>query len=101
DEPQLREVLQLIPGDSVIAKLELIQARVPLLTEVSSAQLCDFILLSTVHVFRQGEVVFEEDKFETTFFTLVEGNIELSFKAEATRRIALHQGEFFGEMSLI
>jgi len=101
DEPQLREVLYLIPGDSVTAKLELIQARVPLLAEVSPAQLRDFVLLSTVHEFRQDEVILEEGKFETTFFTLVEGNVELSFKAEATRRIEMHQGEFFGEMSLI
>ena len=101
DEPRLREVLQLIPGDSVTAKLELIQSRVPLLAEVSSAQLREFALLSTVHEFRQGEVVFEEGKFDTTFFTLVEGNVGLSFKAEETRHIELHQGEFFGEMSLI
>jgi cAMP-dependent protein kinase regulator len=61
----------------------------------------EFALLSTVHEFRQGEVVFEEGKFDTTFFTLVEGNVGLSFKAEETRHIELHQGEFFGEMSLI
>ena len=36
DEPRLREVLQLIPGESVTAKLALIQSRVPLLAEVSS-----------------------------------------------------------------
>jgi CRP-like cAMP-binding protein/thioredoxin reductase/Fe-S-cluster-containing hydrogenase component 2 len=101
DEPRLREVLQLIPGDSVTAKLALIQSRVPFLAEVSSAQLREFALLSTVHEFRQDEVVFEEGKFDTTFFTLVEGTVGLSFKAEATRRIELHQGEFFGEMSLI
>ena len=79
----------------------LIQSRVPLLAEVSSAQLREFALLSTVYEYRQDEVIFEEGKFETTFFTLVEGNIGLSFKAEPTRRIELHQGEFFGEMSLI
>ena len=81
DEPRLREVLQLIPGDSVTAKLELIHARVPLLAEVSSAQLREFALLSTVRECRQGEVVFEEGKFETTFFTLVqfEGTVGLSF----------------------
>jgi CRP-like cAMP-binding protein len=101
DEPRLREVLQLIPGNSVTAKLELIQSRVPLLAEVSSAQLREFALLSTVYEFRQGEVVFEEGKFDTTFFTLVEGNVELSFKAEPGRRIELNQGEFFGEMSLL
>ncbi|HEY5865727.1 MAG TPA: NAD(P)-binding domain-containing protein [Candidatus Tectomicrobia bacterium] len=101
DEPRLREVLQLIPGESVTAKLALIQSRVPLLAEVSSAQLREFALLSTVYEYRQDEVIFEEGKFETTFYTLVEGNIGLSFKAEPTRRIELHQGEFFGEMSLI
>jgi len=101
DEPRLREVLQLIPGDSVNAKLDLLQSRVPFLGEVSASQLREFALLSTVCEFRQGETVFEEDKFETTFFTLVEGNVELAFKTDATRRIGLHQGEFFGEMSLI
>ncbi len=101
DEPQLRTVLQRLPGDSVSAKLALMQARIPLLAEVSASQLREFALLSTGHAFRQGEVVFEEGKFETTFFTLVEGDVELSFKADASRHIRLHQGEFFGEMSLI
>ena len=101
DEPRLREVLQLIPGDSVNAKLDLIQSRVPLLAEVSSAQLREFALLSTVREFRQGEAVFEESKFETTFLRSSRGNVGLSFKADATRHIELHQGEFFGEMSLI
>lgn len=101
DEPRLREVLQLIPGDSVTAKLDLIQSRVPLLAEVSAAQLREFALLSTVHEFRQGDVILPEGEFSTTFFTLVEGSVELSFKAAVTRRIVLSQGEFFGEMSLI
>ena len=68
DEPRLREVLQLIPGDSVTAKLALLQSRVPFLAEVSRAQLREFALLSTVHEFRQDEVVFEEGKFEVDIF---------------------------------
>src|SRR5262245_9145480 len=101
DEPQLRTVLQLMPGDSVAAKLALMQARIPLLAEVSASQLREFALLSSVHEFRQGETIFVEGTFATTFFTLVEGDVELSFKADAARHIRLHQGEFFGEMSLI
>jgi hypothetical protein len=93
DEPRLREVLQLIPGDSVTAKLELIQSRVPLFAEVSSAQLREFALLSTVREFRQGSGV-RGKQVRNDVFTLVEGNVGLSFKAEATRHIELHQENF-------
>lgn len=108
DEDQLRQVLQRIPLPSgsdpkkeVAAKLALIQQRVACLAEVSSAQLRELALLSEVKTYAPGEVVFEEGKFETTFFTLVEGDVILTFKADAQRRISLRQGEFFGEMSLI
>ncbi|MBM3223984.1 MAG: cyclic nucleotide-binding domain-containing protein, partial [Candidatus Tectomicrobia bacterium] len=103
DVPRLREVLQLVPGDNadVDGKLALIRQRLPLLAEISDSQLRELALLSTVREFRQGQAIFEEGKFETTFFTLIEGNVELTFRADPARRIGLHQGEFFGEMSLI
>jgi putative YpdA family bacillithiol system oxidoreductase len=101
DEPRLQEVLAPVPGESVDAKLALIQARIPLLHEVSIAQLREFALLSTVHTFRPGEIIFEEGKFDTTFYTLVVGSVALSFQDDPQRHIELHHGEFFGEMSLI
>jgi CRP-like cAMP-binding protein/thioredoxin reductase/Fe-S-cluster-containing hydrogenase component 2 len=102
DEPELRQRLQPAPGTTVSEKLHTIAARVPLLTHVSRQQLRELLLTSTVHCLDQGDTVFREHDYSTTFYTIVEGSVEVSSAAHpGGKRIVLHQGEFFGEMSLL
>lgn len=50
------------------------------------------------HVIPEGSVLFRPGEFGTTFFTIVEGSVELRRGEQAER---LEAGQFFGELSLL
>ncbi len=99
DAEGLRKTLQAIPGDSAEAKIKTITTRIPIWATTSPGSLRDLLLVSTVHHFEPGEVVFQKGHYSTTFYTVVEGEVEIEISDdEAVRRA---QGDFFGEMSLL
>ncbi|NBU25513.1 MAG: hypothetical protein EBS39_07825 [Gammaproteobacteria bacterium] len=60
------------------------------------------VLGSTVHRPKAGEVVFRRDDYTNSFYTILEGSVEIEVGEEdATRRITLEAGQFFGEGSLL
>jgi putative YpdA family bacillithiol system oxidoreductase len=101
DEPALRQRLQAVPGATVLEQLTCIASRVPLLAPVPLPQLREFLLVSTIHQVDKGHTLFREHDYSTTFFTILEGSVDIFTKAEPAHRVVRRQGEFFGEMSLL
>ena len=102
DEPLLREKFRALPGfTSVDAALARIQRNVRLLSHITPLQLREFMLDSDIRTPRRGEVVFSRNDYTNTFFSIVEGSVEVQVGADSGQRITLQKGEFFGEMSLI
>jgi putative YpdA family bacillithiol system oxidoreductase len=102
DEPALRQRLQAVPGTTVSEKLTTIATHVPLLMHVTRQRLRELLLTSTVHAMDWGQTVFREHDYSTTFYTIVQGSVEVASAAHpGGKSIMLRQGEFFGEMSLL
>jgi len=55
----------------------------------------------TTRILREGEVIYNPGEFGTSFFTIVSGEVLLEPQADFGVPVQLHQGEFFGEMSLL
>lgn len=52
-------------------------------------------------IMREGEVIYQPGEFGTSFFTIVMGEVTLQAQDDPALTTQLHQGEFFGEMSLL
>lgn len=53
-------------------------------------------------VIREGDVIYEPGEFGTSFYTIVDGEVNLERESEGVaHRTTLSRGEFFGEMSLL
>jgi len=52
-------------------------------------------------VIREGDVIYKPGEFGTSFFTIVSGDVTLKPMEAGAVESQLHQGEFFGEMSLL
>jgi CRP-like cAMP-binding protein/Fe-S-cluster-containing hydrogenase component 2/thioredoxin reductase len=102
DEPLLREKFRAMPGFSTVdAALRRVQGNVRLLSHITPLQLREFMLDSDIRTPRAGDTVFERNDYSDSFYSIVEGSVEVVVDAAAGLRIALRKGEFFGEMSLI
>jgi len=102
DEPLLRDRLKNVPNfrgvDAFIAD---IQRNVPLLAQITPLQLREFLLESDIHAPKPGATVFARNDYTNTFFSIVEGDVDVVVDPAANKRIKLRRGEFFGEMGLI
>ncbi|MGH8563980.1 MAG: cyclic nucleotide-binding domain-containing protein [Gammaproteobacteria bacterium] len=103
DEPVLREKFRSFPELKTVGMaLHLIKRNVPVLSGLTTLQLRDFRLDSAVVTPRRGEVLFRYNDFSNTFFSIVRGAVDIQIDhKDASKRVTLRQGEFFGEMSLI
>ncbi len=100
DEPLLKDKFKPMPGfTSVNAALEKVQKNVKVLSHITPLQLREFMLDSDVRVPKPGDAVFSRNDYTNTFYTIVEGEVQIV--AESGARFALGKGQFFGEMSLI
>jgi thioredoxin reductase/Fe-S-cluster-containing hydrogenase component 2 len=52
-------------------------------------------------IIREGDVIYNPGEFGTSFFTIVSGEVTLQPMEPSGAATQLHQGEFFGEMSLL
>ncbi len=103
DEPLLRSKFGSLPGfTSVDAALDLVQQRVPVLAPLTRLQLREFLLDSDLRTPQQGQTIFERNDYSDSFYSIVEGQVEIELSAgDRSRTVTLGPGEFFGEMSLI
>ena len=113
DEPLLREKFKGLPG-SVNDVLARIQATLPVFNGLTTLQLREFLVDSKVHQPNAGDVIFRRNDFSDTFFSILEGSVEVVAPASnadrdsdvGTRtvnesRFKLSKGQYFGEMSLV
>ncbi|MEZ0315260.1 MAG: cyclic nucleotide-binding domain-containing protein, partial [Methylophilaceae bacterium] len=104
DEPLLKKKIRpWRPLSTVSEALEFILKGVPLFQAMSKLQLREFMLDSTILTPRKGATVFKKLDYTNTFFSIVEGDVEVEIedKDGNKKRIKLPTGSFFGEMGLI
>lgn len=78
--------------------LELMQERIPMFGAINPLMFREFMFESTILAPNPGEVIFEEDDYTNTFFTILTGYVEIQ-TPDKPRRV--EAGNFFGERSLI
>ena len=103
DEPLLEEKFKVI-GDqvSVDEVLATIRKNVPLLSELTTIQLREFLSDSTIHAKRPGDTIFERNDYTNSFFTILEGAVDIIVDPEKPDEpVTLGTGEFFGEIGLL
>ncbi len=103
DEPVLRDKFRAaLEIRSVSSALEAIQKAVPILSALTTLQLREFLLDSEIRAPKRGEVVFERNDFQDTFFSIVRGGVDVHLDPnDPSKRVSLAQGDFFGEVGLI
>jgi thioredoxin reductase/CRP-like cAMP-binding protein/Fe-S-cluster-containing hydrogenase component 2 len=76
-----------------------VRAHLPLFRDLSAPQFREMVIDSTLKTFDEGELVFTRNDYTDSFFSVVSGEVEIEI--DATRRVRLGQGQFFGEMGLL
>ncbi|MGH8090980.1 MAG: cyclic nucleotide-binding domain-containing protein, partial [Rudaea sp.] len=102
DEPLLKAKFAKMPGfRSVDEALARIQKNVPLLAAITPLQLREFMLDSDIRTPAPGETIFARNDYTNTFFSVVDGDVQVIVDEASNKRVSLRRGEYFGEMSLI
>ena len=98
DQPLLEERFAGLPG-GFKENVPKISANLPLFNDLSSPQLREMLIDSTLHCKAAQEVVFEKNDYTDSFFSIVSGSVEV--EVGGGRTFLLSQGQFFGEMGLL
>jgi CRP-like cAMP-binding protein/thioredoxin reductase/Na+-translocating ferredoxin:NAD+ oxidoreductase RNF subunit RnfB len=102
DEPLLKAKFATMPGfRSVDEALARVQKNVRLLSHITPLQLREFMLDSDIRTPKPGEAVFSRNDYTNSFYSIVDGEVQVIVDAATDQRITLKRGEFFGEMGLI
>jgi CRP-like cAMP-binding protein/Fe-S-cluster-containing hydrogenase component 2/thioredoxin reductase len=102
DEPLLKAKFVKMPGfRSVDEALARVQKNVRLLSHITPLQLREFMLDSEILTPKPGDSIFQRNDYTNTFFSIVEGEVQVLLDADGKQKFSLRRGEFFGEMSLI
>jgi CRP-like cAMP-binding protein/Fe-S-cluster-containing hydrogenase component 2/thioredoxin reductase len=103
DEPLLADKFRVLPGKpSVNQVLADVCARIPLFADLTTLQLREFLLDSTILAPREGTVLFKRNDYTNTFFSIFSGTVVIQPPEEGKGKpITIGVGDFFGEMSLI
>jgi CRP-like cAMP-binding protein/Fe-S-cluster-containing hydrogenase component 2/thioredoxin reductase len=102
DEPLLKAKFVNMPGfRSVDEALARVQKNVRLLSHITPLQLREFMLDSEIRAPKAGESIFQRNDYTNTFFSIVDGEVQVLLDTEGKQKFTLRRGEFFGEMSLI
>lgn len=102
DAPQLRaKFAHVCEGCAVEEVLEKIQKSVPLLSLLSPLQLRELILESEILLPRPGDIIFRRNDYSSSFFSVVEGELEVLIEQDEKVDVVISSGQFFGEMGLI
>lgn len=106
DEPLLKEKFAAFSVSnnnmSVTDILAMIRTNVPLLAGLTTLQLREFMIDSHMLTLNEGDIIFERDDFTNTFFSIVDGEVNIQINPQdPSQLVSLHKGAFFGEMSLI
>lgn len=104
DEALLREKFATVSDiHSVSEGIELLRANQPLLAPLTTLQLREFMLDSTVRVPRRGDIIFNRNDYSNSFFSILEGRVAIQTEGQHGEEVVfgLDAGNFFGEMGLL
>jgi CRP-like cAMP-binding protein/Fe-S-cluster-containing hydrogenase component 2 len=81
--------------------LEKIRKSVPLLAMLNTLQLRELVLESNILLSGPGDYIFKRNDYSTTFFFVVEGELDVLIDDDDVADDTLKAGDFFGEMALV
>lgn len=88
-------------GLSIDQVLEKIQQNVPLLAMLNTLKLRELVLESKFLQPEPGDIIYQRNDYTTTFFSVVEGELEMLIDEDDNPDAIIRTGEFFGEMGLV
>ena len=100
DHVLIEEVLAPMRGDTN-KNLDLVRESLPFFKDLSTPQFREMLIDSTVHVLKDGELVFEKNDFTDTFWSLVSGAATVEDPDNPKVSFTFQPGDFFGELGLI
>ena len=103
DEPILEAKLAGLPGGRSVAEwLEFLRGNVSILQGMSSLQMREFMLDSSVRAYRAGEVVFERNAPGSSLFGIAQGQVLVEVNpTDPSITVPINAGTIFGEVGLI
>ncbi len=103
DEPLLKEKFSKVSVPNVKTAIEIIQRNVHLLYGLTTLQLREFLLDSTIHTFAAGDVIFNRNDYTNSLYCIVDGEVEIQAlgKDGSPVSFGMNTGNFFGELGLI
>lgn len=103
DEPLLKQKFSKVDVPNVKAAVEIIQRNVHLLYGLTTLQLREFLLDSTIHTVSAGDVIFERNDYTNSLYCIVDGEVAIHAlgKDGAPVIFGMQTGNFFGELGLI
>lgn len=103
DTPLLEKLFEGAPARrSVDEWLEHIRATVDVLQDVSALQMREFLLGSTVHNKKRGEIVVQRNDTGSSIFAIVEGSVAVEVdRNDPSVTVPIKKGDIFGELGLI
>jgi CRP-like cAMP-binding protein/thioredoxin reductase/Fe-S-cluster-containing hydrogenase component 2 len=104
DEALLKEKFAQVPQvPSVSAGIELIRRNQPLLESLTTLQLREFMLDSTVSAPARGDIIFKRNDYTNSFYSILSGSVTIQTEGKngAVASFTLSAGNFFGEMGLL
>jgi CRP-like cAMP-binding protein/thioredoxin reductase/Fe-S-cluster-containing hydrogenase component 2 len=78
-----------------------IQKNVPLLSMLSALQLRELVLESNILLPEPGDFIFKRNDYSTTFFFIIEGELDVLIDDDDHPDAELKTGDFFGELALV
>lgn len=104
DEALLKAKFTGVPGvHSVSEGIALIRRNQPLFAALTTLQLREFMLDSTVWLPPCGEMLFKRNDYSNSFFSILTGSVTIKTEGKdgAVAAFQLTAGDFFGEMGLL
>jgi CRP-like cAMP-binding protein/thioredoxin reductase/ferredoxin-like protein FixX len=81
--------------------LEKIRKSIPLLAMLNTLQLRELVLESNILLQEPGDIIFKRNDYSTTFFFIIEGELDVLINEDNDPDATLKTGDFFGEMALV
>jgi CRP-like cAMP-binding protein/thioredoxin reductase len=98
-----KKLIGFLNAQSVSEGIELIRTIQPLFSSLTTLQIREFMLDSTVLKPAKGEIIFRRNDYSNSFFSILGGNLRILTEDknhfESTYNLSV--GEFFGEMGLL
>lgn len=103
DEPLLKQKFSKVNVPNVKAAIDIIQRNVHLLYGLTTLQLREFLLDSTIHTFSAGDVIFQRNDYTNSLYCIVDGEVAIHAlgKDGSPVSFGMKTGNFFGELGLI